>query len=280
MIPVTVVVIAQNEGANICHCLDSVRGWCAEMYVVDSFSTDQTAALARQAGASVVQHTFEDWAAQRNWALDHLPLQTEWVLFLDADEQLTDDLKTEIEHDLANAAPDISAFAIRQAFVFLGQYLRHAYDGPPLVRLVRKQHARWFCQGAREYCKVNGCVCEIRSRIWHQDYKGLSAWIEKQNRNATREARLMWQRATASEATRTSERRLRAWVRDRVWNRLPLFLRPLLYFLYRYVVRGGFLDGRAGLIYTFLHGLWFNFLIDAKYQELVQQSKTLDRALS
>jgi glycosyltransferase involved in cell wall biosynthesis len=273
MIPVALVVIAQNEEVNIRYCLDSVRDWCKEMYVVDSFSTDQTAALARQAGASVAQHTFEDWAAQRNWALDHLPLQTEWVMFLDADEQLTDALKREIEQALATVRSDVSAFAIQQAFVFLGRHLKHAYDGPPLVRLVRRHQVSWFCQGAREYCQVQGSVGQIRSRIWHEDHKGLSVWIEKQNRNATREARLMWQHMTASDSVQTSERRLRAWVRDRVWIRLPLFFRPLLYFFYRYLLRGGFLDGQAGLIYSFLHGLWFNFLIDAKYRELVLQSR-------
>lgn len=281
MIPLTVIVIAQNEQANILHCLNSVQGWCAELIVVDSFSTDQTAALAQQAGAVVASHTFADWASQRNWALDTLPLQDEWVLFLDADEQATEAFKREAEAALVAVPPDVSAFSVYFDFVFLGRCLRHAYESPPVIRLIRKDKARWRGAGAREYCEVNGRIAEIRSRIRHEDHKGLAAWIEKQNRNATREAQLLWQRAhdTAAKAeeAKTSERHLRVWVRERIWQRLPLFFRSLIYFLYRYVVRGGFLDGQAGLAYTFLQGLWFNFLIDAGYYELQQQNKRAQR---
>jgi glycosyltransferase involved in cell wall biosynthesis len=283
MVLLTVIVIAQNEEANIRYCLRSVREWCVEVYVVDSFSADQTAVLAQEEGAIVVEHLFQDWAAQRNWALSSLPIKTDWVLFLDADEQLTDDLKREVEQVLIKAAPPTAAFAIRQSLVFLRHHLRHAQDGPPLVRLVRRTRARWFCQGAREYCRVDGSVGELHSRIWHEDHKGLAAWIEKQNRNATREAQLLWERRETSGAVvneaKTSERRLRVWVRDRIWQRLPLFLRPLLYFLYRYVLRGGFLDGQAGLAYTFLQGFWLSFLADAKYYELIQVSKHVEAKL-
>jgi len=281
MIPLTVIVIAQNEEANILHCLNSVRGWCAEMVVVDSFSADQTAALAQQAGAVVASHTFEDWASQRDWALDTLPLETEWVLFLDADEQATDAFKREVSAALETVPPDVAAFYVYFDFVFLGRCLRHAYESPPVIRLIRKDRARWRGAGAREYCEVSGKLSDIKGRIWHEDHKGLSAWIEKQNRNATREAQLLWQRAydTAAKAeeAKTSERHLRVWVRGRIWQKLPLFFRPLLYFLYRYVVRGGFLEGKAGLAYTFLQGLWFYFLIDAKYYELLQQNTTTQR---
>ena len=280
MIPLTVIVIAQNEEANIRCCLRSVRGWASELYVIDSFSTDLTAQYAQEEGAVVVPHRFEDWAAQRNWALENLPPGIEWVFFVDADEQIRDDLKKEIEQVLVEATENNVAFAMRQAFIFLGRCLKHAQDGPPLIRLVRRGRARWFCLGAREYCRVDGHVIQLRERIWHEDHKGLSAWIEKQNRNATREAQLLWQRAhdtaTKAEEAKTSERHLRVWVRERVWQRLPLFFRPLLYFLYRYVVRGGFLDGQAGLVYTFLQGYWLSFLTDAKYYEILRQSKCQD----
>ena len=272
MISLAVMVIAQNEEANIRHCLNSVKGWAAELYVIDSFSTDLTAQYAQEMGAVVVQHQFEDWASQRNWALDTLSLQPEWVLFLDADEQATAIFRQQVEAALENVGPDVPAFYVYFDFVFLGRCLRHAYESPPVIRLIRRGKARWVGAGAREYCQVDGRIAEVCSRIWHQDHKGLSAWIEKQNRNATREANLLWQRAE-SDASGTSERRLRVWVRDRLWNRLPLFVRPLLYFLYRYVARGGFLDGKAGLAYTFLQGYWLNFLADAKYYEMQQEFK-------
>jgi glycosyltransferase involved in cell wall biosynthesis len=265
-----VVVIAQNEAPNIRACLDSVSAWASEVFVVDAFSTDNTCALAEQGGAFVVQHAFENCAVQRNWALDNLPLSGDWILFLDADERATEGFRDEATNALATAATDVAAFNVFFDFVFLGRVLHYAYESPPVIRLIRSGHARWQGTGAREYCQVDGRVGSIHPPIRHEDDKGLSAWIAKQNRNASREARLLWEvrQSPASAAVRSSERRLRIWVRERLWQRLPLFFRPIFYFLYRYLVRGGFLDGRAGLVYTFLQGYWYNFLIDAKYLEL------------
>jgi glycosyltransferase involved in cell wall biosynthesis len=269
-----VVVIAQNEAPNIVACLSSVISWAREVYVVDSFSTDDTVCLARAPGATVVQNTFVDWAAQRNWALDQLPLTAEWVLFLDADELATSAFRSDTDEALA-AQPQLAAFYVTFDLIFLGRALRHAYESPPVIRLIRRGRARWQGAGAREYCQVDGGLGHIGSPLRHEDCKGLSAWIEKQNRNATREACLLWsQRAgPAPAALKSSERQFRVWARERVWRKLPLFVRPLVYFGYRYIVRGGFLDGSAGLAYTFLQGFWYNFLIDAKYFELAIASR-------
>jgi len=271
MASLAVVAIVQNEEDNIQYCIRSVAAWTDEIYVVDAFSKDKTRELAMACGAMVVQHEFLDWASQRNWALDNLPLVTDWVLFLDADEQATDAFKQEVDRALTGVSPDMAAFYVYFDFVFLGSCLRHAYESPPVIRLVRRDKALWKGAGAREYCQVDGKVGEIKSRIWHEDHKGLSAWIEKQNRNATREATLLWEKRSSEAievAPMSSERRSRVWIRERLWTRLPLFLRPFLYFLYRYLFKGGFLDGTEGLAYTFLQGFWFNFLIDAKYLEM------------
>ena len=281
-IPIAVVVITQNEQANIQCCLRAVSGWASEIYVVDSFSTDDTAKIAEAEGAVVALHQFYDWASQRDWALDNLPLKTEWVLFLDADEQITPPFKEQVDSALAAVASDVSAFYVYFDFVFLGRCLRHGYESPPVIRLIRRGKARWSGVGAREYCEVDGRVLDIRSHIWHEDHKGLTAWIEKQNRNATREARVLFERKTQARqhesVAKTSERKWRVWLRSSLYDRLPLFVRPLLYFSYRYILRGGFLDGYAGLAYTFLQGFWLTFLIDAKYYELkltAKQAQTL-----
>jgi glycosyltransferase involved in cell wall biosynthesis len=271
MSALTVVIIAQNEAPNIELCVRAVVDWAESVFVVDSFSTDATPELARAAGAEVIQHAFVDWASQRNWALEHLPLAMEWVLFLDADEQATEAFKQEVDEALARVESDVSAFYVYFDFVFLGRRLRHGYESPPVIRLIRRGKARWRGAGAREYCQVDGRIGSIKSRIWHEDHKGLSAWIEKQNRNATREAALLWQDDQAGEAAaQASERQLRVWIRNRLWNQLPLFFRPLIYFFYRYTLRGGFLDGKAGLVYTFLQGFWLNFVVDAKLYEARQ----------
>jgi glycosyltransferase involved in cell wall biosynthesis len=274
---VTVIVIAQNEQANIQFCVRSVKGWASEIYVVDSFSTDDTGKIAEEEGAIVAFHEFYDWASQRNWALDNLPLKTDWILFIDADEQATDMFKQEVDSSLAAAPLDVAAFSIHLDTIFLGRSLRHAFESPAYIRLVRRGKARWHGVGAREYCEADGHVLDISHRVWHEDHKGLSIWIEKQNRNATREACVLVDHSTQENqdqyTRKTSERKWRAWIRERIWNKMPLFIRPLFYFVYRYILRGGFLDGYAGLAYTFLQGFWLTFLIDAKYYEIIQQSK-------
>jgi len=270
---ITVIILTYNEQLNLLFALNSVQGWAHRVYVVDSFSTDETVQIARCQHIEVYQHPFADWAAQRNWALDTIPLDTEWIFFLDADEQLTDALKKEIQIALDKVALHTAAFTIRQAFVFMGRHLKHAHDGPPLVRLARKNRVRWICEGAREYCKVDGAIGTLKNPLWHDDHKGLTAWTEKQNGNATREAWLLWQHhlkpGSVNLAEGISERELRFRIRKLVWRRLPLFARSVLYFLYRYLLRGGFLDGKAGLIYSILHAFWYQFLIDAKYYELM-----------
>jgi glycosyltransferase involved in cell wall biosynthesis len=281
----TVIIIAQNEETNISFCIESAMSWAKDVFVVDSFSTDRTQELALNLGAKVYQNRFIDWASQRNWALTHLPLTTSWILFLDADEVATTAFKHEIDLALADEQTPLAAFYVYFDFVFLGRVLKYAYESPPVLRLIKKGKAQWEGAGAREYCVVDGQIGHINNRILHNDRKGLSVWIEKQNKNATREALVLLQprsttAAGAGLARKSSERPFRIWLRDRVWTKLPLFIRPFFYFLYRYVVRRGFLDGKAGLAYTFLQGLWFNFLVDAKYYESLQASPTKTFSIS
>ncbi|MHB1132139.1 MAG: glycosyltransferase family 2 protein [Chloroflexota bacterium] len=268
---ITVVIIAYNEEANIAHCLRSLVGWAHAILVVDSLSTDATAAIASRLGATIHSHKFVNWAEQRNWALAALPIQTEWVLFVDADEQVHEGLKREIEANLASQS-SAAAFGIAHDFIFMGRRLRHALESPAHTRLVRFGQVKWLCQGAREYCVVDGDTRILANRFWHEDHKGLSAWITKHDANATREAKyLLDRREQANSAPRmptSGERRGRLWVRERLWGALPPVLRSIAYFVYRYVVKGGFLDGTEGFIFVALHAFWYHLLIDAKLLEL------------
>lgn len=273
MIPLTVIIIAQNEETNIEACLKSVIGWAQEVYVVDAFSTDATALLASALGAKVVQHEFIHWAEQRNWALENLPLRTEWVFFLDADEVVTPRFKDELEQLMqSNSCNNLAGIYVRQRLWFLGKELRYAHEASPLIRIVRKGFAQWIAEGAREYCLLKGATAFIAEPLVHNDRKGLSAWIDKHNRNATREAqeilRGFQQRAFSQGRVKYTERPFRTWVRTHLYPRIPGLLRPFLHFGYRYFLRGGFLDGYPGFIYCFLHAFWYPLLIDAKVREI------------
>jgi glycosyltransferase involved in cell wall biosynthesis len=269
--PVSVIVLTYNEEANIAGCLESIRDLTDAVLVVDSFSTDATLAIAREYTQEIYQNPWKDWAAQRNWALDHLPLAHEWILFLDADERITPDFATELQQRLAKAPPDLAGMNVHFRFLFLGRPLRFAYESPPVLRLVRRGRGRWQGEGAREYACLEGKTWDIKSQLDHWDRKDLKAWIAKQTGNAVRELQLQKAGAAAKaksvDSPGTHERPWRRWLRDRAWQHLPRFWRTFPYFLYRYILRGGILDGRAGFAYCFLQALWYPLLIDMLLEE-------------
>jgi len=252
--PVSVVILTLDERLNVPSAIESVRGWAAETFVVDCFSTDGTPEIAREAGATVVQHPFEGDGPQRNWALDNLPLKTEWVLFLDADEMVSEALRREIDGlDLEGTTAD--AFSMRFRFIFLGRWLRHGgYYGTRIVRLVRRG-VRWNTRTVDAKAAVAGRVLPLEGDLIHRNRKDLGEWTGKHNVYSTVKAGEMVEAAAGAGG------------RLRVWGALPLVLRAFLYFGYRYFIRLGVLDGRPGLIFHTLHALWYRLLIDAKYVE-------------
>lgn len=271
-VPLAVVILTRNEEANIPYALASVVGWAAEVYVVDSDSTDRTAELARAAGAAVVTHPFAGYAAQRTWALRTLPLQAEWVLFLDADEAPTPALRDELARVLAVHPAQVAGYYVKRRFVFLGRWLRHGGYYPVwLLRVVRHRVARCEERGVDEHLLVDGPTARLRDDLVHEDRRPLSRWVERHLRYAElaaadllvppHEAGVVprWWSRHQSERAR--------WWHERVYRRLPLGVRAIAYFLYRYVLRGGFLDGREGFIYHVLQGLWYRALIDAQILE-------------
>jgi len=275
--PVSVIILTYNEEANIRACLESCRDLTEEIFIVDSFSTDRTIELAREYTEKIYQNAWVHWAHQRNWALDNLPISYEWVLFLDADERLTDALKQEIARTLVDRNQSVEGYLIKRNFYFLGRWLKHGgYQADYILRLIRRKQARSIGSGAREYVTVLGELGRLKNPMIHEDKKDLAFWIDKHNKLAMLEAeesvRIELQPGLTDkpiyQAKRKMEHRFRILLREKVWVRMPLFIRPLFYFFYRYIVQLGFLDGKEGLIYFFLHGLWYPFLVDAKYLEL------------
>lgn len=275
--PLDVIIIAQNEEANIKHCVSSVVGWAKQVFVADAFSTDRTAEIARACGAQVYQHEFVDWAAQRNWALADLPLNEDWVFFLDADEFVTPAFKQALAAKLnCTHSPNLAGISVRYVLYFLGRELKHAYAHPAIVRVIRRGRAHWIGYGAREYGVLDGDLAQVEESISHLDRRGISHWIQKQNQNATRDATVLLgaQNPLSPKSPHQQvDRARRLWLQQAVYNRLPLYVRPFIYFLYRYIIRLGFLDGKAGFIYCFLHGLWYPLLIAAKVDEMRSENE-------
>lgn len=268
-----VIILTYNEEVNIAQALDSVVGWAREVHILDSLSTDRTVEIARQCGAHISQNKFVDFAKQRNHALEYLPIRSEWVLFLDADEWLPNALKHEIGALIA-ANPQENGFYINRRLIWMGRWIRRGYYPSWILRLFRYGKGRCEDRAVNEHLIVDGSTGRLRNDFIHQDRKGVTDWIAKHNGYATREAQELFNTRTARDYREIDARlfgtqaQRKRWLRLRVWNRLPPLIRPFFYFFYRYVLAGGFLDGKAAFVYHFLHALWYPLLIDAKYLEL------------
>lgn len=279
MVDIAVIILTYNEEANIGQALDSVAGWASDIHILDSLSTDRTLEIASQYGCHIAQNRFENYAKQRNHALEHLPIRSEWVLFLDADEWLPDSLKQEITALIATN-PQENGFYVNRRLIWMGRWIRHGYYPSWILRLFRRGKARCEDRAVNEHLIVEGEKGRLRNDFMHEDRKGVTDWIAKHNGYATREALEIfntreapnYQEIDARLFGTQSERR--RWLRLKVWNRLPPLIRPFFYFFYRYVLQGGFLDGRAALVYHFLHALWYPMLIDVKYLEMKMQGRS------
>lgn len=259
------MILTLNEERNLPRALQSVAGWAAEIFVVDSGSTDRTLEIARSFNAHVVQHPFENQAAQFNWALDHLSLVTDWILRLDADEYLTEELKAEIDETLGQVTSEITGFEIKRRVYFLGRWIKHGGYYPTwLMRLFRRGQGRYEDRLVDEHLVLSsGRAGRLDQDLIDDNQKGLSDWIQKHNVYASREAEAS-RRASAPLAGQAGQKR---WLKTRLYDRSPLFVRALAYYLYRYIVRLGFLDGKEGLVFHFLQAGWYRFLVDAKILE-------------
>ncbi|HWT65430.1 MAG TPA: glycosyltransferase family 2 protein [Terracidiphilus sp.] len=270
-----VIVLTFNSEATLRATLGRAREVSNQIFVVDSFSTDGTAELARGLGATVVEHAFENYGAQRNWAIENLPVTCGWQLHLDADEVMDAALVAAI-----TALPDEpreSGFFVARYVRFLGRVLRHGGMSPTW-------HLRLFHAGvgrceARKYDQhfylTEGESAQLAGSMIDDVRMGLSEWTARHNR---------WSDAEVAEMNAgVTEGRVQAdahgnpverkrWLRER-YNRMPLFVRPFALFGYRYFVRLGFLDGVEGFIFWVLQTFWFRFLIDAKIFEALRAAR-------
>jgi glycosyltransferase involved in cell wall biosynthesis len=276
--PLSVIILAHNEETNLPHCLGSLMGLDCEIFVVDSGSTDRTVEIVRAGGVQVVAHAFENYAAQRNWAQQHLPLRGEWVLHLDADERLTPALVEEINRGLLAPPPDVDGFLLRKRTVFMGRWIRHGGHYPSYhLRLFLKD--RGLCEERLydQHFMVAGRVATLQHDYIDVVSSHLSTWTMRHARWAELEAleiltgRREAKRVKPKLLGTTVERR--RWLRERLFWRSPLFVRAFGYWLYRYVFRLGFLDGIEGLIFHFLQGCWYRFLVDAHVYEARRSSR-------
>lgn len=267
---ITAIILTYNEELHIARCIENVKQVAGEVYVIDSHSTDQTCQIAMQHGAKVVQHAYVNQAQQFQWALDNIDCRGDWVLRLDADEYLTDALIDEIKATLPCLPPEVAGCKLPRDVVFLGTNVRHGRIHPPyILRLWRKGHAymeqRWMDE---QVVLTQGRAVNLKARFVDHNLRPLTWWTQKHNAYSNRELAVELGKAYGlSQDVKELGRRNS---QKSAYYRLPPFLRAGFYFMLRYVLLGGFLDGKAGLIWATLQAFWYRFLVDAKWYEMQQ----------
>jgi glycosyltransferase involved in cell wall biosynthesis len=267
----SVVLLTFDEEPNLSLALESIRPLHPEIFIVDSGSGDRTCEIAVAAGCQVFHHRFENHAAQLNWALNNLPISGSWVMRLDADERLTPELVKELSDVLKVLPHDVTGLEINRRVYFWGRWIRHGGRYPQwLLRIWRTGSAHCEDRWMDEHMVLrSGRAMRLKHDFIDENHKNLTFWIDKHNRYADREVKdlLLAAFGRNDERLRGQIARIR-WAKKNVYLRCPLFWRAFVYWLYRYVIRLGFLDGRPGLVFHFLQGCWYRLLIDAKLYEM------------
>ena len=267
-LPISIVIITYNEERNIKDCLNSVAGWADEILIVDSGSTDKTLMIARGYTDKIYEHPFENYAKQRNWAQNSLPIRNEWVFHLDADEQVSPELLSEF-CETFHCGPEVDGFMMPRKTIFRGQWIRHAGHYPSYhLRLFKKNKGKCAERLYDQHYVVNGRTAILKGDIVNTVTPDIKALIAKYKVELEAREILYNDDRTLNIKFNGTPIERTNWLRYKIYYRAPLFARPVLYFLYRYLLRFGFLDGKEGLVFHFYQGFWFRFLIDMKIFEL------------
>lgn len=270
-LPITLIVLTYNEELHLSRCLENAEGRVHEMIVVDSDSTDRTADIAKEHGAKVYVHKFENQAKQFNWALDNVPVSGEWVLRLDADEYILPELWEEIEKVLPEAPQEVGGYYMKRRLYFMDRWIRYGGYYPAwFLRLMRKGHGRYEEREMDEHIVLEkGRSERLQNDFVDHNLKGLDERMTRHIGYANREVRdIMAATRSELEGVAAGEKPGRVrWAKQNLYLKAPLFFRAFLYFFYRYFFRFGFLDGKEGLIYHFIQGCWYRFIVDAKFYE-------------
>lgn len=276
---ISAVILTFNEEKHIERCIKSLKGIVDDVFIVDSFSTDNTVQLAETLGARIYQNPWKNYATQFNWGLTNCPIKTEWVWRIDADEYIVPGNGVDVKNTLSSLSSDITGVYIKRKIVFLGRALK--YGGwYPVWHLKIWRTGKGFCENRwmDEHIKLSeGVTVQIECDQIDENHNDLVWWTEKHNSYSSRELidlldiqyNIFSQNTVVPKLFGTGEQRKR-WLKIR-YVKLPLFVRPIFYFIYRYFLKFGFLDGKSGFVWHVLQGFWYRFLVDAKMYELKKQ---------
>ena len=266
MADITAIILTRNEEDYIADCINSIKNIVRRTVVVDSFSEDRTVEIARSLGAEVHSHEFYNYAKQYLYAVERANVKTVWILRIDADERLTAESAAELDklcND--NEETEVSGIILRFYNVFLGKILKHGAAYPWCKLSVYKTGKGTIeDRNMDEHIILSeGITIRAKKDCEHQAFRSLSFFVNKFNWYSTREVMDYF----AQVETTTDNASFRTRFKMNVYYKLPMGFRAWLFYVYRLYFRFGFLDGREGKIYAFLHAYWYRYLVDAKIYE-------------
>jgi len=280
-LPVTAIILTYNEKLNLQECLESVINYIDEIIIVDSYSTDSTLEIAKKYTNKIHQNKFINQAKQFIWALDNIEIKNEWILRLDADERWTkegfEELRYIIEYNKADGV------YVKMQIFFMRRWIKHGGFYPNyFLRVYKKSKGKMEDRWMDEHIKVEGRTIISNIDVIESNYdrqKNIALWTDKHNKYSTREAiefliqkhKLKSMDTVAKFWGNKTERK--RWLKEKFYFRIPLFLRPFLYYIHRYIIKLGFLDGKEGFIFHYLHAFWYRFLVDVKVFQIEKLAK-------
>ena len=280
-LPITAIVLTYNEERNLKDCLDSINDFVDDIIIVDSISNDKTEEISKNYTNKFYQNKFINQAKQFIWATNNCNIKNEWILRIDADERWTkegfEELKTIIEEDKADG------IYVKMKIFFMGRFIKHGAFYPNyFLRVYKKSKGAMEDRWMDEHIKVDGIVVHSSIDVIESNYdrqENISLWTNKHNGYSTREAvefliakhNLHDIDTVANFWGNKTERK--RWLKENLYFKVPLFLRPLMYFVYRYIFKLGFLDGKEGFIFHTLHAFWYRFLVDTKVYQIEKLAK-------
>lgn len=284
MVDLTVVILTKNEEKNLRKCIESFHGIVKRFVIVDSFSTDGTEDLCYQLNLELqqrgscldfYQNEWINYAEQLNWGLNHTNITTEWSMRMDSDEELTEELSEEINIELSSLERPVNGVILRRRVYFMKRWIKHGGRYPELLlRIFRTDKA--FCEQKlmdEHIILKEGTVTEFKHDFIDNNQKNLEWWIAKHNWYSNREVldyqmtQNILNKTLEGGGCSSSQAKIKRIVKNGGYYKLPKFWRAHIYFIYRYYLKFGFLDGPEGKIFHFLQAYWYRFLVDAKLFE-------------
>lgn len=278
---IAVIILTYNESKHIGRCLENMRQVSDDIYVIDAYSTDNTVAIARQYNARIYQNKWVNHAHQFQWALDNCEIDTPWIMRMDADEYLEPALIREINERLPALPEEVAGIYLKRKVIFKDKWIRYGGFYPHiLMRIWRNGKGSMEQRWMDEHIVVAGKTLLFRENMVDHNLNSIHWWVNKHNNYAVREMvellNIKYQFFAADErllkaGNGTSQAKRKRFLKEKVYAALSPGMRALFYFIFRYIIRFGFLDGYRGFLFHFMQGYWYRLLVDINMKEFEEK---------